>query len=57
MNEIKKNLKHSKSEKKILKKKDIIKNLSEKTGFSINFSKKLIDDLIEILLKYKRRSI
>ena len=28
---------------------DIIKELSKKTGFSINFSKKLINDLIDIL--------
>lgn len=28
---------------------DIIKDLSNKTGFSKNFSKKLIDDLIKIL--------
>ena len=33
-----------------LKKIDIIKNLSKKTGFSKNFSKKIIDDLLEILL-------
>ena len=33
-----------------LKKKDIIKNLSFKTGFSLNYSKKLINDLIEILI-------
>ena len=33
-----------------LKKIDIAKNLSKNTGLSINFSKKLIDDLISILL-------
>ena len=33
-----------------LKKKDIIKSLSFKTGFSLNYSKKLINDLIEILI-------
>ena len=33
-----------------LKKIDIIKNLSKKTGFSQNFSKKIIDDLLKILL-------
>ena len=35
--------------RKNLKKLDIIKNLSDNTGFSLNFSKKLIDDLIKIL--------
>ena len=34
----------------ILIKKDIIKNLSFKTGFSASFSKKLINDLINILV-------
>jgi len=34
-----------------LKKIDIIKALSNKTGFSKNFSKKLIEDLIDILIK------
>ena len=33
-----------------LKKIDLAKNLSSKTGFSINLSKKIIDDLIEILI-------
>ena len=33
-----------------LKKIDIIKSLSKKTGFSQNFSKKIIDDLLKILL-------
>ena len=33
-----------------IKKKDIIKNLSIKSGFSSNFSKKLINDLIEIII-------
>ncbi len=33
-----------------LKKIDIAKNLSKKTGFSINYSKKIIDDLIEIII-------
>ncbi len=32
-----------------LKKIDIVKELSNKTGFSKNLSKKLIDDLIDIL--------
>ena len=36
-------------------KKDIIKNLSNKTGFSINFSKKLIDDLLEILKNFLKK--
>ncbi len=38
---------HSKNFKKI----DIIKKLSLKTGFSVNFSKKVIDDLIKILIQ------
>lgn len=29
---------------------DLIKNLSKKTGYSINFSKKIINELIEIIL-------
>ena len=29
---------------------DIIKNLSHRSGFSSNLSKKIIDDLIEILI-------
>ena len=33
-----------------LRKIDIIKNLSVKTGFSLNFSKKLINDLIDIII-------
>lgn len=33
-----------------LTKVDIIKELSKKTGFSINFSKKLINNLINILV-------
>ena len=36
---------------KKLKKIDLIKNLSNKTGFSSNYSKKIIDDLIEIIIK------
>ena len=32
-----------------LKKIDIIKNLSKKTGYSINFSKKIINELIGII--------
>ena len=35
--------------KKNLKKKDIVKNLSFKTGLSDNYSKKVVNDLIEIL--------
>ena len=31
---------------KNLKKIDLVKDLSEKSGFSINYSKKLIDDII-----------
>ncbi len=34
-----------------LKKKDLVKDLSLKTGFSLNFSKKLIDDLVSIIIK------
>ena len=33
-----------------IKKIDIIKKLSNKTGFSQNFSKKIIEDLLKILL-------
>jgi len=33
-----------------LKKKDIVKDLSKKIGFSSNYSKKIIDDLIDIIL-------
>ena len=36
---------------KSLKKKDLVNNLSLKTGFSLNYSKKLIDDFIEILIQ------
>ena len=40
-----------------LTKNDLAKNLSKKTGFSVNFSKKLLNDLIismgEIILKEK----
>lgn len=32
------------------KKLDLVKNLSLKTGFSINLSKKIIDDLLDIIL-------
>ena len=32
-------------------KNDIVNNLSKKTGFSINLSKKLINDFIEILIQ------
>ena len=35
--------------KKNLKKKDIVKNLSFKIGLSENYSKKVVNDLIEIL--------
>ncbi len=33
------------------KKEDIIKNLSFSTGFSLNYSKKIVNDLVEILIK------
>ena len=36
---------------KNFKKSDIIKNLNKTTGFSINFSKKLINDLINIIIQ------
>ena len=35
--------------KKHLKKIDLAKQLSNKTGYSVNFSKKLINDLVEII--------
>ena len=41
MKQIKKNLKHSKSEKKNLKKIDIIKNLNKNRFSQLNYSKKL----------------
>ena len=37
--------------KNSLNKIDISKNLNKKTGLSVNFSKKLINDLIEILIE------
>ena len=37
--------------KKNFKKKDIIQKLSKKTGFPANYSKKLINDLILIILQ------
>ena len=36
---------------KSLKKKDLVNNLSLKTGFSLNYSKKIIDDFIEIIIQ------
>ena len=36
--------------KKNFKKIDIVNNFSKKTGFSVNLSKKLIDDFINILI-------
>ena len=36
--------------RKSIKKIDIIKNLSLRTGFSYNFSKKIINDLIEVII-------
>ena len=41
-------------EKKI-KKIDLSKNLSSETGFSINYSKKLVNDLIEIISQNIKR--
>ena len=37
--------------KNTIKKLDIIKDLNKKTGFSLNLSKKILEDLILILLK------
>ena len=34
-----------------IKKEDIIKELSNQTGYSNNFSKKLINDLLEIIIQ------
>ena len=31
------------------KKEDLVKNLSKKTGYSLKFSKKIIDDLIDVI--------
>ena len=36
---------------KSLKKKDLVNKLNLETGFSLNYSKKVIDDLIEILIQ------
>ena len=36
---------------KSLKKKDLVNNLSLKTGFSLNYSKKVVNDFIEIIIK------
>ena len=36
---------------KSLKKKDLVNNLSLKTGFSLNYSKKIIDDFIKIIIQ------
>ena len=36
---------------KNIKKKDIIKSLNNATGFSLSFSKKLIDDLIIVIIQ------
>ena len=36
--------------RKSIKKIDIIKNLSLQTGFSYNFSKKIVNDLIEVII-------
>ena len=37
--------------KKKFNKNYVIQNLSHKTGFSVNFSKKIINDLIEIIIR------
>ena len=36
--------------KRTYKKQDLVENLSVKTGYSIKFSKKLIDDLIDTII-------
>ena len=36
--------------KKNFKKNDLAKKLSDKSGYSINFSKKLINDIVEIIV-------
>ena len=36
---------------KNFKKKDIIRNLNKNTGYSSNFSKKIVNDLIYIIIK------
>ena len=40
--------------KRNLKKKDIVRNLSFKTGLSENYSKKILNDLIQILSHHLR---
>ena len=42
--------------KKNIRKIDIIKKINKKTGFSLNFSKKILDDLIFLLLHNIKRS-
>ncbi len=37
--------------KKNLTKKDLVKNLSNETGFSLNLSKKILEDLIFVLIE------
>lgn len=41
--------------KKNIRKIDIIKKINKKTGFSLNFSKKILDDLIFLLLHNIKR--
>ena len=36
---------------KSLKKRDLVNNLSLKTGFSLNYSKKVVNDFIEIIIQ------
>ena len=43
--------------KKNFKKEELIKNLSEKTGYSFQLSKKLINDLIEVILDTIKSSV
>ena len=41
--------------KKNIRKIDIIKKINKKTGFSLNYSKKILDDLIFLLLHNIKR--
>ena len=43
--------------KKNFKKEELIKNLSEETGYSFQLSKKLINDLIEVILDTIKSSV
>ena len=43
--------------KKNITKEHLIKSLSKKTGYSINFSKKIINDLINIIIAITKMEI